>query len=370
MSLKITAAGGRPRMRAFSALLAAFAVASVFALTAPRVSAHAEYESSTPARGAVLASAPAEVLITFDSDIAISGLSIEVTDSAGTSVTSGEASRNASNHARAQVAVVSGIDDGRYVVRWTNVSLEDGDDAEGAFSFYVGTEPTEEDLAKDAELEEGHHEEPTVIAPGATPTPHDHGMPEMPGMPTPPPAPLVDGSVAAVLSPLNNSGVGGTAVIRSLDGGARSEVTVVLSGLAPGTSHMTHLHVGAACNDDFRQLGAHLVDLNNVVADATGRGVAVTEVDVGFAAIATGGNKVVSHTGAAPDSDANKAPIACGPVPTYVGAGGGGITAPNTGTGAAAESDLQAIVVALLFGGTALVATGSLIVVRRLARVS
>ena len=42
--------------------------------------------------------------------------------------------------------------DGRYVVHWNNVSDEDGDPAEGAFSFYVNYEPNAVDLENDEQL--------------------------------------------------------------------------------------------------------------------------------------------------------------------------------------------------------------------------
>ena len=40
----------------------------------------------------------------------------------------------------------------RYVVNWKNVSDDDGDRAEGAFSFYIRTQPTAADVANDQQL--------------------------------------------------------------------------------------------------------------------------------------------------------------------------------------------------------------------------
>jgi methionine-rich copper-binding protein CopC len=326
--------------------------------------AHAEYESSVPAKGAVVPAAPDEVSITFDTDIQTIGLSIEVTHD-GASVTDGDAQREAADHTTASVPLDAGLAPGRYVVEWTNVSDADGDAHEGAFSFYIQTQPTAEDLEADEALEDEHHEMPTGTPhAGETPVvtaPDESGyMHEQ--APVTAPAILLEGSVAVVMAPLNNSGVTGTAVARSLDGGNRSEITVVLSGLEPNTSHMTHVHVGTACVADAAQLGAHLVDLTNVQADASGRGTAITVADVPFATVANGQNKVVSHMGAAPTTDADKMPIACGAVPAIHAEGHSesAISAPQTGSGpAAGGSHSMPYLLGIIAAGLAFVAVGA-----------
>jgi hypothetical protein len=258
------------------------------------------------------------------------------------------------------VELQAGLAPGRYVVEWTNVSDEGGDGHEGAFSFYVQTQPTPEDLEADEELEGGHDETPGTPGagetPAATPTPHVHEPP-----PASTPAALVEGSVAVVMAPLNNSGAAGTAVVRSLDGGSRSEITVVLSGLAPDSSHMTHVHVGPACVPDASQLGSHLIDLTNVQADGAGLGTSITAVDVPFATVANGQNKIVSHAGAAPTTDADKVPIACGPVPGIHAEehAQGQIVAPQTGQGATGgNTNWMAYLTAAIAVGLALVSAG------------
>lgn len=286
------------------------------------VYAHADYESSVPATGAVVQTAPSEVSITFTQNIQTLGLSIAVTDHDGVSVTDGETQRDPSDHHTATVSLQSALEPGRYVVEWTNASAEDGDEGSGAFSFYIQTQPTPDDLAKDEALDGGH-----AAPPDADDT-HSHMPAEMPT-----PAAFIEGSVSVVMGTLNDSGVTGTAVVRSLDGGHRSEVTVTLSALPPNTSHMTHVHVGAACSEQAGELGAHLVDVANVVADGSGHGSSVTAVDVAFANVASGENKMVSHVGSAPTTDADKVPIACGTIPAAAGHAAVPVTAPHTGQG-------------------------------------
>ncbi len=139
---------------------AALAVGATFAATVAIVStmgtawAHAEYDSSTPASGAVVATAPTSVVITFKEEIQATAGSygITVTDSSNASATSGPAVTDSSDATKLSVPLKSGLADGRYVVRWNNTSSDDGDALNGAFSFYIGTQPTSADLAADQEL--------------------------------------------------------------------------------------------------------------------------------------------------------------------------------------------------------------------------
>jgi methionine-rich copper-binding protein CopC len=143
--------------------------------TASRVMAHANYESSTPAKGEVLSASPAQVSITFTQDVQrITGtFGIEVAGPAGAATTA-PATLNDEDRSIMTVPLAPNLPPGRYVVEWKNVSDEDGDAAEGAFSFYIGVQPTAEQLAADAELaeiEDVNTPTPTTSAatPGTTP---------------------------------------------------------------------------------------------------------------------------------------------------------------------------------------------------------
>jgi copper transport protein len=133
------------------------------------VMAHANYDSSTPAKGEVLNASPAQVSITFTQDVQrITGTyGIEVTGPAG-SATAGAAALNDEDRSIMTVPLAPNLPPGRYVVEWKNVSDADGDAADGAFSFYIGVQPTAEELAADATLEE---QEPTPTATTGAPTP-------------------------------------------------------------------------------------------------------------------------------------------------------------------------------------------------------
>lgn len=154
--------------------LAALAAGAAVALTAIVASAHAQYVSSTPAKGEVLGTSPSQVSIVFTQEVQkISGTyGISVHDAAGNEHRSAPASLDDADRTRMSVPLQPDLPAGRYVVSWTNVSDADGDPAEGAFSFYVGVEPTEADLAADAELAaEDEQPTPAVSSPVASDTP-------------------------------------------------------------------------------------------------------------------------------------------------------------------------------------------------------
>jgi len=116
--------------------------------------AHARYEDSTPAKGAVLQDPPSQVEITFSQDIQrISGsYGVDVNRDRGASVTAGPAVVDDDDRSVMSVPLQPALEPGRYVVNWKNVSDDDGDPAEGAFSFYYDYEPNAVDLANDEQL--------------------------------------------------------------------------------------------------------------------------------------------------------------------------------------------------------------------------
>lgn len=119
------------------------------------VSAHARLKESTPSVGEVLEASPAEVSITFTNDIQrIAGsYGIDVTNEGGQPVTAGPPVIDDDNRSLMTVPLQPALAPGRYVVMYRNVSDADGDPFEAGFAFYVGVEPTEDQLAEDALLE-------------------------------------------------------------------------------------------------------------------------------------------------------------------------------------------------------------------------
>lgn len=158
-------------------------LAATFALLigGGNVAAHARYAASTPARGEVLDASPAQVEITFTQDIqrvtGTYGMEVypqsgDAAGPEGASVTAGDAVIDDDDRSVMRVALQPALPPGRYVVSYRNVSDADGDRWEGAFSFYVGVQPTEADLAADAILLAAEEED------GATPTPRATAEPD------------------------------------------------------------------------------------------------------------------------------------------------------------------------------------------------
>ncbi|TAK62762.1 MAG: copper resistance protein CopC [Dehalococcoidia bacterium] len=151
--------------------LAVIGVAMAAAVVAaPQLaSAHARYKSSAPGKSEVVQQAPAQVEITFTEEIQkIAGsYSMTVTDSKDAIASTGPAVINEQDRSKMSVALPDTLPPGRYVVHYSNVSDADGDPFDGAFAFYVATQPTAADQAADAALAAAEAPEATdTAAPG------------------------------------------------------------------------------------------------------------------------------------------------------------------------------------------------------------
>jgi copper transport protein len=113
-------------------VLAAFAVTA----GATAASAHADLASSDPANGAVLATAPSRVVLTFTEAADPTLSTISVLGSGGTALQTGPVAALAPE--TLSVSMPSGVADGPYTVAWRAVSADDGHVTAGAFSFSVG----------------------------------------------------------------------------------------------------------------------------------------------------------------------------------------------------------------------------------------
>src|SRR4051794_5903365 len=111
-------------------------LAAVFGLLlASPASAHAELVASTPANGARLAQAPAEVEMRFTESVNLIPGGIRLVDDAGETV---PASAPAVSGHTVTWRMPGDLAEGSYVVSWRVVS-SDGHPVAGAFSFGVGT---------------------------------------------------------------------------------------------------------------------------------------------------------------------------------------------------------------------------------------
>ncbi|MGW2086985.1 copper resistance CopC/CopD family protein [Streptomyces sp. NPDC001880] len=129
------------RPLAAAALLAAL-VGMVFSLLlagAGPASAHAALTGSDPQDGAVVATAPKEVTLTFSEQVAMGDDSIRILDPAGKRADTGAAPRDLQSGSTVKygVSLHSGLPDGTYTVAWQAVSA-DSHPVSGAFTFSVG----------------------------------------------------------------------------------------------------------------------------------------------------------------------------------------------------------------------------------------
>ncbi|MFE0651627.1 copper resistance protein CopC [Streptomyces sp. NPDC059534] len=118
-------------------ILAAALLGTLLAGAAP-ASAHAALTGSDPKDGAVVATAPKEVNLTFSEQVAMSPDSIRVLDPAGRRADTGEIRDLCSGSVvRYGVGLRAGLPDGTYTVAWQTVSA-DSHPIAGAFTFSIG----------------------------------------------------------------------------------------------------------------------------------------------------------------------------------------------------------------------------------------
>lgn len=109
-------------------------------------SAHAALTGSDPQDGAVVASAPEEVTLTFSESVAMGDDSIRVLDPSGKRADTGAPrDLNSGGTVRYGVKLHAGLPDGTYTVAWQAVSA-DSHPVSGAFTFSIGA-PSETTVA-------------------------------------------------------------------------------------------------------------------------------------------------------------------------------------------------------------------------------
>jgi methionine-rich copper-binding protein CopC len=115
-------------------------------------SAHAPFDSSTPAPSQQLTSAPTSVVINFQENIQKTFGSYGMTVARDGGVQLAIGGPTASSDTQLTATLPSNLGDGRYVVNWNNTAADDGDQLSGAFAFYVNTTPTAANLTADQQL--------------------------------------------------------------------------------------------------------------------------------------------------------------------------------------------------------------------------
>lgn len=122
-------------------LLIRFCLILLLLLTFPRkAAAHSELVDSDPADGIVLEESPTQITAWFSEELESNSSSLEVFDSQNQQVDNGDGGvdLNDLDHLTMVVSLPP-LPAGEYTVRWTSVSVEDGDAEEGEFSFNVST---------------------------------------------------------------------------------------------------------------------------------------------------------------------------------------------------------------------------------------
>ncbi|MFG2997522.1 copper resistance protein CopC [Streptomyces sp. NPDC048340] len=118
-------------------LVLAALLATLFAVATP-ASAHAALTASDPKDGAVVATAPAQVTLSFSEQVAMGDDSIRVLDPQGKRVDTGELRDMCSGSIiRYGTALHTGLPNGTYTVAWQAVSA-DSHPIAGAFTFSIG----------------------------------------------------------------------------------------------------------------------------------------------------------------------------------------------------------------------------------------
>ncbi|MFD3544373.1 copper resistance protein CopC [Streptomyces sp. NPDC058655] len=119
------------------ALVLAALLATLFTAASP-AAAHAALTASDPKDGAVVATAPAQVTLSFSEQVAMGDDSIRVLDPQGKRVDNGELRDMCSgNTIRYGTVLKAGLPDGTYTVAWQAVSA-DSHPIAGAFTFSIG----------------------------------------------------------------------------------------------------------------------------------------------------------------------------------------------------------------------------------------
>jgi methionine-rich copper-binding protein CopC len=122
-----------------SAVVLALLLAALLTGGGQRAFAHAGYQDSTPADGETVSESPERVDVFFGQEIARQGglPTMTVVNVFG-DVIADEPVLDDTNRKHIYVDLPAALGTGRYTVIWHTLSDEDGEEAQGAFHFFVG----------------------------------------------------------------------------------------------------------------------------------------------------------------------------------------------------------------------------------------
>lgn len=119
--------------------LLVFTMALVLALVAATTAAHEDAAKSDPADGSVIRTLPQHVTITFPGELDANGSSITIVGPDGNNIAATGAGVDLDNPDRNTLVMPldGALPDGTYTVEWVALSLSDGHETSGSFSFTV-----------------------------------------------------------------------------------------------------------------------------------------------------------------------------------------------------------------------------------------
>ncbi|MYB21550.1 MAG: hypothetical protein F4Y29_03335 [Chloroflexi bacterium] len=143
------------KRRSLPLLLALLVSTAAGLLFTPGASAHAAYESSSPGFAEVLSESPDEISIRFTQELfrreGANAISLRHADS-GNAIEVTQARIGNEDRKLMTADVTRQLAPGRYLVSWTNLSAEDGDEDSGSYPFYVTREPTAAEQSDDRRI--------------------------------------------------------------------------------------------------------------------------------------------------------------------------------------------------------------------------
>ena len=140
-------------MRSTAALALALLIVALSAwIDLASVSAHAAYVESDPPFAAVLDQPPDEIVLRFTQDLfrrdGANTISLQADGSGDAIALLPPLIDNADRRAMS-ADLPDDLPAGRYLVSWTNLSADDGDSDSGRYPFYIGREPSADEIARD-----------------------------------------------------------------------------------------------------------------------------------------------------------------------------------------------------------------------------
>lgn len=159
----------RPLTVNAAAILLALLLAALLAGAGQQAFAHAGYDQSTPADGETVSESPERVDVFFGQEIARQGgLPTMIVVNVFGDLIADEPVLDDTDRRHMYIDLPPALGTGRYTVIWHTLSDEDGEEARGAFHFFVGDVPGETTSATTTPAAATISPPPTIIDAGGS----------------------------------------------------------------------------------------------------------------------------------------------------------------------------------------------------------